>query len=208
VPPEDVAAAEWATRKPAAYAWIVFTSANGVRSFFAHLDARRDDARIFGDAKIAAIGLATCDALRERNVYADFVPQKYVAEDLAEGLLAASKPGDRMLLYRATEARDILPDRLRVGDRVLDIVAGYRTEFVQDPQLAEKVARSDILTFTTSSPLRGFVHNLGDATPSLPNARIIACIGPITAQAAKNAGLPVDVVAPEHTVEGLVDALS
>ncbi len=210
VPPDDAAAAERATHDPAQYSWVVFTSANGVRVFFDYVDARRDDARIFGGAKIAAIGLKTSRALLERNVRADAIPQRYIAEDLADLLIASSREGERILLYRAQEARDVLPDRLNAAGRPVTIVAAYKTVFTDDAQFAQRVSGSDIVTFTSAGTVDGFVHNLGSAQAARDACagKIVACIGPITAQAAKDAGLLVSVVAPEHTVEGLVEALS
>jgi uroporphyrinogen III methyltransferase/synthase len=210
VPPDDAAAAERATHDPSDYSWVVFTSANGVRVFFDYLEARRDDARIFGRAKIAAIGLKTSQALLQRSVRADAVPQRYIAEDLADLLVASSREGDRILLYRAQEARDVLPQRLKAAGRPVTVVAAYKTVFTSDPQFAQRVSASDIVTFTSASTVNGFVHNLGSpqAAREACAGKTVACIGPITAQAAKDAGLRVDVAAPEHTVEGLVEALS
>jgi len=208
-PPDDPAAAERATHDPAQYSWAVFTSANGVRVFFDYLDARRDDARVFGSAKIAAIGLKTSQALLKRNVYADAIPHRYVAEDLADLLIASSREGDSMLIYRAAGARDVLPDRLNAAGRRATVVAAYKTVIVLDPLFAQRVERSDIVTFTSASAVNGFVHNLGDAKTARAACahKTVACIGPVTAQAARDAGLTVGVIAEEYTVEGLVAAL-
>lgn len=208
-PPDDLRAAEQATINLSRYAWVIFTSANGVKAFFDYLGARRDDARIFGEAKIAAIGLKTSQALLERNVYADAVPQRYVAEDLADLLIASSCKGDAMLLYRAAEARDVLPERLTAAGRSVDVVAAYKTVFTNDPLFAQRVEHSDILTFTSASTVKGFIHNLGGAANArkASDGKIVACIGPITAQAARDEGLPVHVVAEEYTAQGLVAAL-
>ncbi len=210
VPPDDAAAAERATHDPAQYSWVVFTSANGVRVFFDYLEARRDDARIFGSAKIAAIGLKTSQALLQRSVRADAVPQRYIAEDLADLLVASSREGDRILLYRAQEARDVLPARLKAAGRPVTVVAAYKTVFTNDAQFAQRLSSCDIVTFTSASTVGGFIHNLGspEAAREACAGKIVACIGPVTAQAAEEAGLPVHVVAAEHTVEGLVEALS
>lgn len=209
LPPDDEASAVQAVNAAAEYAWIVFTSANGVRAFFRLLDARREDARALGNARIAAIGIKTAQAVREQHVFADLVPQSYIAEDLADALIAASQPGDKMLIYRAEEARDVLPDKLRAAKRNADVVAAYKTEFTDDPGFAQKAAQSDILTFTSASTVRGFAHNLGgsEAAARTAETKIVACIGPITAQAARDAGLRVDVVAPEFTADGLLAAL-
>lgn len=207
--PDDPASAERAAARASHYAWVVFTSANGVRAFFEHLDARREDARALGSARIAAIGIKTARALLERRIYADLVPQSFVAEDLAQALIVASAPGDRVLIYRAQEARDVLPARLQEAGRGVDVVAAYKTVYAQDPQFAEKVAGCDILTFTSASTVRGFVHNLHGpaAAARAANGKIVACIGPITAQEARGNGLRVDAVADEFTADGLIAAL-
>jgi uroporphyrinogen III methyltransferase / synthase len=209
VPPDDAAQSAQAVHRAREYAWIVFTSATGVRAFFDLLDERREDARALGQAKIAAIGLPTSQALRSRGVFADLVPQSYVAEDLAQALLAASKPGDRMLVYRAAEARDVLPRTLREGGREPEVVAAYKTVYTNDPDFAAKVALCDVLTFTSASTVRGFAHNLGgnDAAALAAAGKIVACIGPITAQEARERGLTVDAVAYEYTARGLAQSL-
>jgi uroporphyrinogen-III synthase len=209
VQPDDPAAAVESVNTAAEHAWVVFTSANGVERFFDILSARREDARFFRNAKIAAIGIKTSHALRKHAIYADLVPQSYVAEDLAEALIAASKPGDTILLYRAQEARDVLPDRLAAAGRQPHVVAAYKTIFIDDPDFANKVAQSDILTFTSASTVRGFSYNLaGDiAAAAAAGQKIVGCIGPITAQTARDIGMRVDVVADEFTSGGLLAAL-
>jgi uroporphyrinogen III methyltransferase/synthase len=209
VEPDDRAAAEQAVARAAQYAWVVFTSANGVRAFFDVLRSRREDARTFGNAKIAAIGIKTSQTLLQYNVYADLVPQSYVAEDLAQALIAATKSGDTILVYRAEEARDVLPVRLRESGRAVDVVAAYKTVFTNDPAFAQHVADCDILTFTSASTVRGFVHNLHGADTAVTAARgkVVACIGPITADEARKHGLNVTVTADEFTANGLVAAL-
>lgn len=209
LPPDDPAAAQRAVNDAARNAWVVFTSANGVRAFFSILKERREDARIFGAAKIAAIGIKTSQALLERNVFADLVPQTFVAEDLAEALIAASKPGDAMLIYRAEEARDVLPERLREAGRRPNVVTAYKTVFTDDPQFAEKVAQCDAITFTSASTVRGFAHNLHGpaAAARAAHGKIVACIGPITAEEARKTGLDVAVTAQEFTADGLLIAL-
>ena len=208
-PPDDPAAAAQAVNAAAENAWIVFTSANGVDAFFELLHARREDARSLGSAKVAAIGLKTSQALRRHGIYADLVPQSFIAEDLANALIAASKPGEMILLFRAQEARDVLPERLAGAGRSARVVAAYKTIYVDDPDFANKVALSDILTFTSASTVRGFSYNLaGDTAASNAAAeKIVACIGPITANAARDIGMRVDVVADEFTSGGLLSAL-
>ncbi|MFN2448213.1 MAG: uroporphyrinogen-III synthase [Candidatus Baltobacteraceae bacterium] len=205
-PPDDVQAAAYAAYHASQYAWIVFTSANAVDAFFDLLDARREDARFLAQAKIAAVGTATAAALRARNIYADLVPRTFVAEALADALIAAAKPGARLLLFRAQEGRDVLPDALRAAGFAVDVIAGYKTFGVHDPELAQKVAQCDILTFTSPSAVAAFCENLGGSIEAA-RGKTIACIGPMTAQAAREHGLAVGVVAAAFTADGLRDAL-
>lgn len=208
-PPDDPAAAEEAVHRASQYAWIVFTSANGVSAFFEKLRARREDARALGSAKVAAIGIRTSQELLRHRVYADLVPQSYIAEHLADALLAATKPGEKILIYRAEEARDVLPVRLREAGRDAQIVAAYKTVYTDDPEFAAKVASCDVLTFTSASTVRGFVHNLHGPSAAAHAAagKIVACIGPITADEARKNGLDVSVTANEFTGAGLIAAL-
>lgn len=209
VAPDDCAAADQAVAHAQAYSWIVFTSVNGVRVFFEKMRARREDARTFGSAKIAAIGIKTSQALLEHCVFADIVPQSFVAEDLADLLLASSKPHDKVLIFRAEEARDVLPVRLREAGRHVDVVAAYKTVYTADPAFAGKVASCEVLTFTSASTVRGFVHNLRGASAAARAAsgKLVACIGPITADEARKNGLDVAVTADEFTADGLLAAL-
>jgi len=209
VPPDDPAAAQQAVDRAGSYAWIVFTSANGVQAFFDILRARGDDAKALRNARIAAIGIKTSHALLESGHAADLVPQAYVAEDLAQALIAASKPSDRVLVFRAQEARDVLPQRLRAAGRIPDVIAAYKTEYAEDPELPDEVAQCDVLTFTSASTVRGFVHNLHGPARAARAAlgKLVACIGPITADEARKSGMHVDVTATEFTTEGLVAAL-
>ncbi|HZZ66405.1 MAG TPA: uroporphyrinogen-III synthase [Candidatus Baltobacteraceae bacterium] len=208
--PDDPIAAAQAVNAAAENAWVVFTSANGVNAFFEHLNARREDARAFGKAKIAAIGIQTAGALRSHGIYPDLVPHTFIAEDLADALIAASEPGSKILVFRAQEAREVLPERLLAAGRRPVVVAGYKTVFTSDPNFAEKVARSDVLTFTSPSTVQGFAYNLAGAVAAANAAarKTVACIGPITEGAAKEMGMRVDVVATQFTAQGIIDALT
>jgi uroporphyrinogen III methyltransferase/synthase len=206
-PPDDPAAARGAVARVREFDWVAFTSRNGVDAFFDVLGELGRDARAFGDARIAAIGPKTGEALARRGIRVDLIPVEFVNEAVAAELLARSAPGDRVLVYRAQEARDVLPETLREQGRVVDVVAAYRTRFVEDPEMGAKAERADIVTFTSPSTVAGFVHNVDDAATLLAG-KTVAAIGPITANAAREAGIRVDVVAEEFTVDGLVRALT
>jgi uroporphyrinogen III methyltransferase/synthase len=205
-PPDDVRSAEDAVRRVRDYAWLVFTSANGVAAFFERLAAQAGDARRLGDVRLAAIGPATEAAIAAHGARADLVPDRHVSEALAVALLRRTEAGDRILLYRAQDARDVLPETLRAQWRDVDVVAGYRTRFVEDPALAELAETTDVWTFTSASTVHGFVHNVPGAA-DLAQEKVVACIGPITAAALEAHGMEADVIADEYTVDGLIEAL-
>ncbi len=208
-PPGDTRAAEQAFDELASFAWIVFTSRNGVDAFFERLAARGRDARAIAGAKVAAIGERTAERLERSGVRADVVPAMYVSEEVAAAVVERSRPGDRVLLYRASEARDALPRALQAAGRHVTDVGAYATVVARDPDFAAKVARADVVTFTSASTVRGFVTLLGgsDAATATARGKCVACIGPITAEAATGAGLRVDVVAAVYSTAGILDAL-
>lgn len=180
---------------PAAYDWVAFTSVNAVERTFAGLR----DARAFGAAQVAAVGPGTAGALAARGVVADLVPGSAVAEALVEAFPAGA---GRVLLPQAAAARPVLAEGLRAKGWTVDVVEAYRTVPAQpaDEALAA-AAKADAIAFTSSSTVTSWLA-LGATLPP-----VVACIGPVTAATAATHGVPVTVVATEHTVEGLVDAL-
>jgi uroporphyrinogen III methyltransferase/synthase len=191
------------------FAWIVFTSAHGVDVFFDRLRAVGGDARRLGRARLAAIGSATEDALTRRGLRADLVPERFRGEELGAAL-APHVAGRRVLLPRAEGAREVLPRALaRAGAEVVD-VATYRTESAKAfPGHVRQLLADDALdaiTFTSPSTVRGFHALLEGGVPATGRARI-ACIGPVTAEAARALGWSVDVEAREYTTDGLAAAL-
>lgn len=209
VPPDDIHAAHRAIDELASYGWLVFTSQNGVDAFFARLASLDADARYVGTTKVAAIGAKTAERLREHGIRADLVPSAYISEEIGRALIEATRDGERILIYRAQEARDVLPEMLEDAGRAPTVVAAYKTIFDVDPHFREKVESADVLTFTSASTVRGFIELLGgnERAVTAARGRLVACIGPITAEAAEGAGLHVDVVADVYTTEGLLDAL-
>jgi uroporphyrinogen-III synthase len=206
-PPDDPAAATRAAERARSYAWVAFTSRNGVDAF---CDARArldDETRSLGEVKIAAIGPKTAAALTAHGLHVDLVPATFVNEAVATALLTHTVPGDRVLIYAAQDTRDVLAANLRAFGRRVDVVAAYRTRFVEDPELAAKTERADIVTFTSASTVLGFIAAVPDAAQALRD-KTVAAIGPITAQTAREAGIRVDVVPDAFTVEGLLQALA
>jgi uroporphyrinogen III methyltransferase/synthase len=202
-PPDDPAAAERAIAAAAGYAWIVFTSSNAVDAFV----APRATPPALGAARVAAIGPATAAALGRAGLRVDFTPGEHVNEAVAAGLLERTEVGDRVLLFRAQEARDVLPASLRDAGRTVDVVAAYATRSVVDPSIAAAVARADVVTLASTSALTGLLANLADPAGALAG-KTVAAIGPITARAARERGVRVDVVAADFSIDGLLRALA
>ena len=221
----DYAALDGALRQLDQYHWVIFTSVNGVNAFWSRLAAAGFEDQVGFIGKFAAIGPATAAALAQRGVRAEYIPEEYVAEALAAGI--GDVEGKKILLPRAEAAREVLAAHLRRRGATVHEIAAYRTRpGSPDPQgLAELRRGVDAITFTSSSTVRNFVM-LVSASPKeigvsefhvsepgrLPRQRVgspvIACIGPITAQNAQDAGLTVDVVASRYTEDGLIAALA
>jgi hydroxymethylbilane synthase len=186
------------------YDWVVLTSANGVDRLRELLrKAHRD---FPAGLKVAAIGPETAARAQEAGMAPTLVPHRFIAEELADALSAAMTPGARILLPRAAGARDVLPEQLRSRGAQVDVLETYRAVPPADvrPRLAACLPDVDMVTFTSSSTVRHFV----DALPgALPDRVMVACIGPITAQTARELGLRVDIIAQEYTTRGLVDAI-
>ncbi len=198
--PEDGGAelrecAAWLSRGD--FEWVVFTSANAVVRFCARLR----DAREFGRTKVAAIGPGTADALRRFGVEPDLVPERFVAESLVDAFPFGT---GKVLLPRAAIARDVLVTGLATKGWAVTVVVAYRTRPAEPSASAlAEAAKADAITFASSSTVTNFVQVAGlDAAPPL-----VVCIGPVTAATARDAGLAVDAVAEEHTIDGLLQAL-
>jgi uroporphyrinogen III methyltransferase/synthase len=187
------------------YSLIVLTSPNGVRLLFEAMHTAGLDARALSSATVAAIGPGTARALARCGISADIVPERFVAESLVESLAEVDVSGKRVLVARATDARDVIPEHLEGRGAEVDVVALYET--VREEPSAEAVEAAqaaDYVTFTSSSTVRNLTEALGER---FPNAARIVSIGPVTSEAAQDAGLEVDVEADPHSIDGLVAAL-
>ena len=196
--------------------WTVFTSANAVPVVAERLEKAGLDSRAFAKSKIAAIGPATAEALRRQlGLRADYVPNEAVAEAVLAQWPDADMNGRRVLIPRAAEAREILPEKFRERGAIVDVVPVYET--ILDASEAEGIREQlrrgeiDVLTFTSSSTVRNFAEALtGSDREELQRLTLrctVAAIGPVTADTAREHGLNPAVIAPEHTIPGLVAAL-
>ncbi len=195
---------------PSPYDLICLTSPNGVEMLFERLAAGGRDARALSGARIAAIGLGTAAALASHGIHADVVPARFIAESLAESL------GDlrisRVLIARAAQARDLLPDALRAQGAEVDVLALYET--VAEPlseQALAAAANAGYITFTSSSTVSFFLAAAGvaesDGRGVLSDSTRIVSIGPVTSKTLQEHGLDPHVEAKRHDVDGLLAAL-
>src|ERR1041384_3648691 len=190
------------------YDWIVFTSPNGVDAFFEMFFKLYDDAREIGPAKIAAIGPATAQRVRDFHLHVDLQPEEFVAESIIREF---QKQGGvenlRILLARAEKARDVLPRELSKLGAIVDEAFAYRTvpETRDDNGARQRLLQegADLLTFTSSSTVENFLA-LGLPWPKQMQ---VASIGPITSKTAREHGLKVSIEAKRHDIEGLTEAI-
>lgn len=213
-PVEDTSDLDAALSRLSEYRWVVFTSANAPPILARRLAQQGLDARSFGAARVAAMGPATAEALRqELGIRADYVPTEAIAEALAAEWPDQEMAGARVLLPRALEARSLLVDALAARGAQVDDIPLYRT--VPDQEGCRDVAADlaagtiDAITFTASSTVRNFAHLVSGEAPLAPLLAkpVVAAIGPVTAATLAELGVEPDIVAEEHTMPGLVLAL-
>jgi uroporphyrinogen III methyltransferase/synthase len=207
-PPNDLRAFAELVQEAHAYDWIVFTSPNGVTAFFDLFYKLYDDAREIGGARIAAIGAATAQRIKEFRLHVDLQPEEFVAEALVrEFRKEGGVENLRILLARAEKARDLLPKELSALGAIVDEGFAYRTvpetrdETGARRRLLEEGA--DLITFTSSSTVENFLA----LDLPWPARMQVASIGPVTSQTARARGLEVAVEARRHDIPGLVEAV-
>lgn len=181
---------------------LVFTSANAVRLVLPPSPGAQP-------ARVFAIGPGTALAAEGLGWSVEPLPDTYVAESLAQDLLRAGVAGRRVLLARAAGAREVLPAELERAGAELEIVAIYRMEPEEDSRAAlQRVLADpnlDCVVFASGSSVECFQALRGEVR--LADSVVAACIGPITAQAARAAGIEPRLVAHDHSLPGLVTAL-
>lgn len=207
-PPTDLREFAELVQYAHSYDWIVFTSPNGVEAFFEMFFKLYDDAREIGAARIAAIGPATAQRVKDYHLHVDLQPEEFVAEAIVREF---AKQGGvenlRILMARAEKARDVLPKELSGLGAIVDEGFAYRT--VPETRDATGARRrlleegADLVTFTSSSTVENF---LALGLP-WPKGMQVASIGPVTSKTARAHGLTIDIEARQHDIEGLVEAI-
>ncbi len=214
VPPDTWTPLDRAIEALGTYRWLVFTSANGVRYFLARLRELPRDVRDLKGIRIAAIGPGTARALGRIGITPDLMPEEYRAEAVAACFERHEIKNVRILIPRAEQAREVLPERLREMGAHVDVVPAYRTiRTTRDAGPVREMLASgaiDMITFTSPSTVTNFVEMLRDdpqADPSWMSRVTVACIGPITAETARKNGLSVNLVPDAYTIESLTKGI-
>ncbi|AZR73292.1 uroporphyrinogen-III C-methyltransferase [Anoxybacter fermentans] len=211
-PPKDWKPLDERIKRLSEYQWVIFTSVNGVEYFMHRLFANGLDVRALGNVRIATIGSATAKKLKDYGLIADFIPDKFIAEELASGLAEITDlKGAKILIPRAASARVLLVEKLKEAGAKVDEVATYQTvlgDGLKELPMLFKKGKIQVVTFTSSSTVRNLAEFLYPQSfgQMLKNV-IVACIGPITANTVKELGGHVDLIAMEHTITGLVESL-
>ena len=213
-PPASFEALDEALKKIIDYDWLILTSVNGVDALFERLAALGLDESSLQHLKIAAIGPITEQAIADRGLVVDVVPDRYVAEEIVRVLWPHVRK-QRVLLVRAKIARDVIPSQLATAGAKVDVVEAYETVIPEKSKqqlqqvFADEKRKPEIITFTSSSTVRNFLSLiLGTDIPGkLPGIKF-ASIGPITSETLREYALPVHIEAEDYTMEGLVEAIS
>lgn len=197
-------------RKLFSYDWLIFSSVNAVEYTFERLYGLGLDARVMGAARVCAVGPKTAESLQSFGVRADVMPEKYVAEYVVEEFRKfGDLKGISVLIPRAKEARELLPEELeKMGARV-ETVAIYENYMPEPHPLALQVVRNrkiDAVTLCSPSAAVNYVKLLADEKLPLDFAPCVV-IGPSTDKKARELGLPVAGMGEEYTVKGVVAAL-
>ncbi|APR99534.1 hypothetical protein BCY86_01690 [Pajaroellobacter abortibovis] len=201
---------------PQGYLWVLFTSVNGVEWTWKAIIEQHLDASIFKGVRLGAIGPATARALESKGLKVDVVAQEFRGEGLAKELIESKKgpqQENRVLILRALEARQALPNALRLHGYQVDVVAVYETytpslETFQNLASAFEHQAIDAVLLTSSSIARSLCVGLGERAGSLLEQCCVASIGPITTATLHRLRIKVHVTADVYTLPALLSSLA
>ena len=212
VDPLDWGPLDRSIKRLSTYDWAIFTSANGVKYFHKRLRALGLDIRELKGVKLMTVGPKTAGELAGLGVNVDLTPSEFVAEGVLKTLGARRIKGKRFLLPRAMKARELIPREIRRLGGHIDVVDAYRTvkprKGVEELRKTMREGSIDVVTFTSSSTVSNFVSMFrkGEAAELLKRTKV-ACIGPVTADTARELNLTVDIMPGRHTVPELTRAM-
>jgi uroporphyrinogen III methyltransferase/synthase len=213
---EDMRPLDRALSSLTEYAWIIFTSTYGVSYFMERMGKQGMSADIQKMPKICAIGPATASAVRENGHEVALIPKQFVAEGVVEALATyyggiQNLSGRRILLPRALEAREHIPEALKAAGARIDVVPCYRTVCAEiEKGILQKVKDTipDLIIFTSSSTIRNFINILGlEPGRSMLRQSTVAALGPVTKDTAESFGKCAEIVPGENTVSALLAAI-
>ena len=210
IAPTDTGNLDAAISRLGTYDWVIFTSVHGVEFFLKRMVALGVPANRLSSRKLAAIGPATAATLTRSVKTPDYVPKQFLSEKIAEGL--RDLRGQRVLLPRADIASKKLPSMLVERGAIVDDVVVYRTVTPREltPENVKLIFEEgvDLVTFTSPSTVRNLAQAVGEKQlPDFLKRTKVACIGPVTLQAARELGISVVIVAVTHTIVSLVEAI-
>ncbi len=210
LPPETWDPVDKAIKNISRYDWILFTSVNGVKSFFERLNVLGGDVRDLKGIRLGAIGPKTSGRLTQLGLKVDAFPEEYRAEALAEAV--GPVKGCRVLLARAEEARDVLPKTLEERGAAVTIISMYRTQKSRriQPEVKQRLKAGTVhaVTFTSSSTVHGFMQHFNARERKQLFQQVkAAAIGPITAATLLEYGIHPTIRAPRYTIEALAKAI-
>ncbi len=211
-PPESWSPLDEALSQAERFGWAIFTSVNGVEMVRRRLAESGRGSEVLSGCHLAAIGPATAEALRAWGLRIAVMPSEFVAEALVDQLRPLIGPGERVLLARAAETRDVLVRELRALGAEVTEVAAYRTRAATE-QIAGlrgvfTSRKVDVVTFTSSSTVKNFAALFRPAELGrLLDGVTVACIGPITRATAAAHGLGTHIMPEEYTIPALAGAI-
>jgi uroporphyrinogen III methyltransferase/synthase len=216
LPPDDMEPLDDACSRVGTFDWIIFSSANGVDVFVERLLRTGQDLRALAGVKLCVVGAATAERLAHYRLNVDLMPAEFRAEAVVSALgEAVDVRGLTVLLPRADIGREVIADELRrQGADVTEVIA-YRTVVAEperegEPDIYRMLLdrRIDVVTFTSASAVRNFIKVVGaEPAADLLQSTVVACIGPVTAEAAAQSHIETTVVPLIYTVPALVDAI-
>ena len=212
-PPEDPGPFDAACDRIATFDWVVFTSVNAVARVAARLAADPGGIEGLAGPRLCAVGAANAEALEGRGLRVDLVPDEYRAEGVIRAMRGlGDMTGVRVLLPRGDLARDLLPMELR---RAGAAVTAYRTGPAElggegpDIRWMLRGRGVDVVTFTSGSSVRSFARAIGGRQAAVELLRHVdvACIGPVTAEAASRLNIATTIMPAKSTVPALLAAI-
>ena len=195
-----------AVRDLKSYQWIVFTSRNAIDLFFHVIRTENVDVRTFCHVKFAVVGRGTKEYLQKFGLYADFVPNDFTTESLADGLAKLVKAGEHVLIPRAKQGSKRLTEILQTANIEYTDLSVY--DVIVARSKVSDLKGLDVLTFESGSGVRGFFETDKEEKADILNQYVYpVCIGRVTANVLKEYGVTRALIAKDYTADGICEIL-